>query len=587
MGRVDGIHFPTSQDMSTALLGVLDPTSTTVMNEPEARWHYNDMHVRFPEALIVWRASPDKKPADLGWDAHAYSREIYRSLDFHADRHDDQYPTDILLLNELNLDYERGEDHHDGGAFDTNPENWPSLYGQIARFLTDLLFECRERARDRGIKPRFWFPAWAPGHGEQNSGILAIWKPVAEQYDGVCFHAYGASEPIQDAIWWYSGQFPNHPLLLGEWNTDGLPEPERIPEEAFIREMLRYQGEAFSNLSACYFIWAWAQDLGRKSYDIEGNDARLAVWDGRVPIPSPGPTPEPTPEPIPEPAPEEPPVPVSDALPRGIDIANYQGYPDWTAVRDDGVEFAFIKATEGTGYVNETFSGNWPQISEVGIKRAAYHFARPDLNLPEDEAQFFWSVVQAQGVAVGDVFAVDIEDFLGSLKRARLPVAQWTLRWLQAFQALSDTRAMLYINRSDIIEYGFSQYPEFAEFGLWFAAWIDSFPPVPAPWDVIAVWQAHAEGQVAGISGKVDTDYFNGPIEAFPKYGYQSGAPEPAPLPEPAPEPEPTPAPPDLSSVLGYLTHDVADALEKEVMAIRASLDALQAAIDQIRRQIP
>src|SRR4051794_15592106 len=74
VSRVDGIHFPTGQDMSTALLGVLDPTSTTVMNEPEARWHYSEMHVRFPEALTVWRASPDKKPADLGWDAHAYSR---------------------------------------------------------------------------------------------------------------------------------------------------------------------------------------------------------------------------------------------------------------------------------------------------------------------------------------------------------------------------------------------------------------------------------------------------------------------------------------------------------------------------------
>lgn len=64
-----------------------------------------------------------------------------------------------------------------------------------------------------------------------------------------------------------------------------------------------------------------------------------------------------------------------------------------------------------------------------------------------------------------------------------------------------------------------------------------------------------------------------------------------APVPEPAPTPAPipVPAPSDdighLRDVIGYASHDVADALQKEVTTIRGSLDALEAAIDTLRKQ--
>ena len=40
---------------------------------------------------------------------------------------------------------------------------------------------------------------------------------------------------------------------------------------------------------------------------------------------------------------------------QGIDVASYQGYPNWTSVHDSGKTFAFTKATEGTGYTNPYF----------------------------------------------------------------------------------------------------------------------------------------------------------------------------------------------------------------------------------------
>lgn len=578
MGRVDGIHFPTGQDMSTGLLDVLEPDSTTIMNEPEARWHYAAMRARFPDALVIWRASPDKKPADLGWDANEYSREIFRSLDFHADRNYGEYPTDVLLLNELNLDYERGEDHHDGGAWDTHPDNWPSLYRGLSTFLQYLLVACRERFRDRGVNPRIWFPAWAPSHGEREPEIRALWEPVAQMFDGVCFHAYGASEGIQDAISWYAEWFPNKPLNLGEWNTDGLEEMYRIPEEVWIRGMLQDAGQVHPNLSACYFIWAWAQDDQRKSYDIDGNPERLAVWTQHPDIPDTGP----------EPPTEEPLVPPGHPTPRGIDIASYQGYPDWSQVRADGIEFAFIKATEGTNYVNPTFASGWSQAPSYGVLPGTYHFARPDLNGPEAEASFFWKTIQEVGVRPGDVFALDLEDYEGSLSKASIAIHEWTLRFLRHFTSLSDTRPLLYINPGVINQYGFARYPEFAEYGLWLAEWTSVMPLAPAPWEFIAVWQSGDNAHVNGIAGLVDEDYYNGPIETFPHYGYGYTPPVDPPV-EPPVDPPVQPSLEEklagLETKIGYVTGTVADAFQKEIDTMQASLNAMQAALDELRRQ--
>jgi hypothetical protein len=82
-------------------------------------------------------------------------------------------------------------------------------------------------------------------------------------------------------------------------------------------------------------------------------------------------------EPIPDPA-EQP-----TELPRGIDVASYQGYPNWTAVAAAGYQFAITKLTEGTNYVNPTFGHNWQGIKAAGMVRGVYHFARPSANTPD------------------------------------------------------------------------------------------------------------------------------------------------------------------------------------------------------------
>lgn len=296
VARGDGIHFGTGEEPNDGIMSILAPDAPCLLNEPEGQHWWGWMQQQRPLALNVYRASPQRKPADLNWDAHAYSREIFKGLDFHHGKWG-FYPTEILLLNELNLDYERGDSKNDGGAYDTNPNNWPSLYRKLADFLDGLLFYCKERAADRGFAARWWFPGWAPGHGEMNPEIAGIWVPVAKKYDAVCLHAYYDRTTITDTTVWYAETFPNTPLLLGEWNMSGLGGDWRsasnrqrkdilnirVEEEGRVRARLKSIAEQLPKFYACYFIHRWAEDNSHE-HDIPPYDQRMALWDGTTTI---------------------------------------------------------------------------------------------------------------------------------------------------------------------------------------------------------------------------------------------------------------------------------------------------------------
>ena len=63
----------------------------------------------------------------------------------------------------------------------------------------------------------------------------------------------------------------------------------------------------------------------------------------------------------------------------GIDVSKYQRTINWKEVGNmevNGVKvgFAFIKATEGVGNVDDQFRRNWLKAEEQNICKGAYHF---------------------------------------------------------------------------------------------------------------------------------------------------------------------------------------------------------------------
>ena len=80
---------------------------------------------------------------------------------------------------------------------------------------------------------------------------------------------------------------------------------------------------------------------------------------------------------------------------KGIDVSYYQGTIDWNRVAADGVRYAFIRVSDGTGYIDPKFPTYWAQSRAAGIVHGAYQYFRPNQD-PIAQANLFLSKVGTQ-----------------------------------------------------------------------------------------------------------------------------------------------------------------------------------------------
>jgi GH25 family lysozyme M1 (1,4-beta-N-acetylmuramidase) len=222
----------------------------------------------------------------------------------------------------------------------------------------------------------------------------------------------------------------------------------------------------------------------------------------------------------------------------GLDVASYQGYPDWGAVAVNGHAFAITKATEATSYRNPTFAHNWHGIQVAGMVRGAYHFARPSENTPDAEAEHFISTLESEGgLEPGDLLALDMEDEQYHGGGPYASAANWSLGFLEYLEAYYGFKPFLYTGAWYLQRPGWgAAQDKLGTYGLWLAAYQSQPPPAPAPWPFVAIWQYSSSGYVPGISGNVDLNWFHGSREQLLAYGLPGETPPP---PDPEPEPDP------------------------------------------------
>ena len=178
---------------------------------------------------------------------------------------------------------------------------------------------------------------------------------------------------------------------------------------------------------------------------------------------------------------------------RGIDVSHHQDRIDWTAVGMDGVQFAYVKATEGGDFVDRRFSENWSGAKRAGVARGAYHFftfCRPGV----DQARHFLSVAAAESGALLPV--VDVE-FVGNC--ADPPALARISHELRIFvdhvERAWDRPVLIYVTaeaREQVLGDGFPASP----------LWVRSL--LGEPVEGWLVWQYSATGRTGGVQGLVD-----------------------------------------------------------------------------------
>ena len=229
----------------------------------------------------------------------------------------------------------------------------------------------------------------------------------------------------------------------------------------------------------------------------------------------------------------------------GIDVSRYQHNPsvNWTKVKADNVSFTFIKATEGSGYVNSYFASDWKNAKQAGIYRGAYHFARPSVGSAQRQAQYF---VSHAGTfqAVGDLPPVLDLESSGGLGVAKLRT--WTATWLQTVKTLTGRTPIIYTGPY-FWESAMGNSTAFHAYPLWIAHYTSTQPRVPGGWPRWTFWQKSSTGRVSGITGAVDIDRFYGTraqLAALANAGPVGGDPSAPPDPGTT-APDPGTIPPD------------------------------------------
>ncbi len=196
---------------------------------------------------------------------------------------------------------------------------------------------------------------------------------------------------------------------------------------------------------------------------------------------------------------------------RGIDISSQQGEVNWDLIKNN-VDFALIKVSEGVGYCDPQFQRNRIESRRVGILRGYYHEVFHD-NSPEDEANSCVSFIDDLN---GELLAF----VWGDYPEPGIDVGQWCGRFIDQIRKKYVNYNPLFYSNLSTLENNLAEIWKDRNCGLWLADpdGTDVFPQTQ--WPAIAIKQYSWTGNVAGISGDIDLDYFNGDKETFLKYCY-------------------------------------------------------------------
>ena len=178
---------------------------------------------------------------------------------------------------------------------------------------------------------------------------------------------------------------------------------------------------------------------------------------------------------------------------KGIDIYEGDNIQDWNAIKNAGIEVVIQKATQGTTHIDKLLQYRYPKMKEAGVKVGFYHFAN-NTGDPEAQAEYFLNTIT--GLQSDTVLWLDIEAEENWNKQDAINFANQFIDYIQK----QGHKIGVYSGESfykDYLEGNILEVP----------LWIASYGKQPSLYPNCS-WQYSENGQLNGIEGNVDLDYF-------------------------------------------------------------------------------
>ncbi len=180
---------------------------------------------------------------------------------------------------------------------------------------------------------------------------------------------------------------------------------------------------------------------------------------------------------------------------QGVDVSEAQGEIDWSKVRSDGSDFAYITATSGDADRDAQFAENWRTSAAAGIKRGAVHHYRL-CKLAAEQATNFISTVPREAYELPAVVDLDNDPTCPN-PPSRTVVVQELAIFIKAVEAHTEKPMILRVSRAFENEFAVSR-------AINRPLWLSSFLFAPSygerPW---VMWRANGSRTVDGIAGSV------------------------------------------------------------------------------------
>ena len=202
----------------------------------------------------------------------------------------------------------------------------------------------------------------------------------------------------------------------------------------------------------------------------------------------------------------------------GVDVSDLQGDIDWSAVKNDGVDFAILRCgrrgqTEGGLYADTKFSQNVTGVTQVGLPFGVYFYSQATSEEEaKEEAEYVLGLINGVGVKYPVVY--DLEYAANTDARANsLSTDQLTAN-AQAFCSAVENAGytpMIYGNQHDLSRLSLSKL----NYAVWYAEYDCSHPT--SSFGNMVMWQYSHTGKVDGISTQVDMNILFSNSWLFPE----------------------------------------------------------------------
>lgn len=184
---------------------------------------------------------------------------------------------------------------------------------------------------------------------------------------------------------------------------------------------------------------------------------------------------------------------ITDTAINGVDISKFQGDVNFDLLKSQKIEFVYIKATEGSSYVDTNFKKNWENATKSGMLAGAYHFFSFDSPGANQAKLYIETVGDLEDHLVP---AIDIE-WYGDKKKNQ-PDVEDVVRELKDFIAAIEeayeVKPIIYASKEIYAKYlknDFSEYRRWVR-SVFYPVWFD----VGDDW---LIWQYCDKGQLEGV----------------------------------------------------------------------------------------